>query len=30
MHDTKDITAEYLDQVIDQFESAGYTFGILE
>jgi len=29
MHDTKDITAEYLDQVIDQFESAGYTFGIL-
>lgn len=30
MHDTKDITAAYLDQVIDQFEAAGYTFGILE
>jgi len=30
MHDTKAITAEYLDQVIDQFIEAGYTFGILE
>jgi peptidoglycan-N-acetylglucosamine deacetylase len=30
MHDTKSITAEYLDQVIDQFIEAGYTFGILE
>ena len=30
MHDTKAITAEYLEQVIDQFIEAGYTFGILE
>jgi len=30
MHDTKAITVEYLDQVIDQFIEAGYTFGILE
>lgn len=30
MHDTKAITPEYLDQVIDQFIEAGYTFGILE
>lgn len=30
MHDFKGITIEYLDQVIDQFIEAGYTFGILE
>jgi len=29
MHDTKAVTAEYLEQVIDQFIEAGYTFGIL-
>lgn len=30
MHDFKGITIEYLDQVIDQFIEAGYSFGILE
>lgn len=30
MHDSKEVTSMYLDQVIDQFIEAGYSFGILK